>query len=179
MVMNNTAKYKFLTYLFLLLSIFVVLLFSKDFYLNILENNKQRDILTQKLAEKTSEYNKLANIKSDIETWKVKDINFDKFLSKFSEDELVQYFYSYVTLNPTKLRIESISFDEWLLNEFWFKEWKIELNATFSTEKDMIDTISYLINSEKYNLYVHEFNYPYGTTTGQFSATIPLKVLYK
>jgi hypothetical protein len=66
--MNNTAKYKFLTYLFLLLSVFVVFLFSKDFYLNILENNKQKEVLTQKFEEKKVEYEKISNIKTNIDT---------------------------------------------------------------------------------------------------------------
>jgi hypothetical protein len=47
-----------------------------------------------------------------------------------------------------------------MLNEFGLKEAKVELNTTFNSEKDMIDMINFLINSEKYNLYIHEFNYP-------------------
>ncbi len=177
--MNNTAKYKFLTYLFLLLSIFVVFLFSKDFYLNILENNKQKEVLAQKLEEKKSEYEKISTIKTNIDTWKVENIDFDKFLSTFSEDELTDYFYTYANSNKTKLKIESISLTDWMLNEFGLKEAKVELNTTFNSEKDMIDMINFLINSQKYNLYIHEFNYPLWSTNWQFSVTIPLKVLYK
>lgn len=179
MFMNNNSKYKFLTYLFLLLSIFVIFLFSKNIYMQMTQNIKQKDALVQQLQEKNEQYQKVSKIKSDIDSGQIKDIDFDKFLSNFSEDELIEYFYAYANNNPTKIQIQSIWLSDWVYNEFWFKEAKVDINAVFSTEKDMLDMITFLQNSEKYNLFIHEFTYPFWNAATPFSVNIPLKVLYK
>ncbi len=177
--MNNNAKYKFLTYLFLLLTVFVVFLFSKNLYTQITENTKQKQALTQQLEEKNAQYQEISKIKSDIDSWAVQDIDFDKFLSNFSEDELVEYFYSYANNNPSKVQIQTIGLSQWAYNEFGFMEAKIDLWVTFSSEKDMLDMITFLQNSQKYNFFIHELNYSLGNTLSPISVNIPLKVLYK
>lgn len=177
--MNNKSKYTFLTYLFLLLTIFVAFLLTKDMYFEVLENSKQKELLQEKLTAKNEELQKISKIKTDIDSWKINNKQLNKFLSKFSEDELTDYFYNYANLNKTKVKIESISLTEWKLNEFWFTESKIDLTATFWQEQDMLDMINFLLTSDKYNLFIHEFSYPFGHTEGAFKVSIPLKVLYK
>lgn len=39
--------------------------------------------------------------------------------------------------------------------------------------------ITFLQNSQKYNLFIHEFNYSLGENISPISVNIPLKVLYK
>lgn len=177
--MNNKSKNTFLTYFFLLLSVFVLVLFTKNFYQNVLETSKQKEVLAQTLSEKSSELDKLSKIKSDIDSGNVKDINFDKFLVKFSEDELVEYFYNYAKTNPGKAEINSISLKEWKLNEYWFNEAGVDLSVNFLSEQEMIKMLNFLLNSEKYNLYIHDFTYPLWKTDKPFRVNIPLKVLYK
>jgi len=65
--MNNNSKYKFLSYLFLLLTVFVIFLFTKSIYSEIVQNNKQKQSLTESLEKKQEEYNKIAEIKSNID----------------------------------------------------------------------------------------------------------------
>jgi hypothetical protein len=72
------------------------------------QNIKQKDALVQQLQEKNEQYQKVSKIKSDIDSGQIKDIDFDKFLSNFSEDELIEYFYAYANNNPTKIQIQSI-----------------------------------------------------------------------
>lgn len=177
--MNSPVKYKFLSYFFLLLSVFVIFLFTKNIYSEVSQNKQEKQSILQKVEQKKSEYQALSKIQSDITAGKIKDINFDKYLVEFSEDELLNYFYSYANQNPTKIRIQSLSLQEWVLNEFGFKEGNIELNALFTTEKDMLDTMNVFLNSEKYNLYIHSFNYDFGNISGPFSVSLPLKILYK
>lgn len=178
--MNSKTKYSLLTYLFLLLTIFVVFIFSKDFYTQMIDNNEQLRLLNDSLNKKSEEYNQLSKIKSQIEAWTLKDVNFNKFLVKFSEDELLEYFYSYASNHLSSVKIEWLSLSQAKKNEFWFSESTINMVATFSTEQDMIDMINFLLKSEKYNLYIHDFTYPYGQQiVSPIKVTIPLKVLYK
>lgn len=178
--MNNKTKYSLLTYLFLLLTVFLIFTFTRNFYTEIVQNNDQVKILENKLKLQNWEYDEISKIKSQIDAWNVKDINFNKFLVNFSEDELINYFYSYASNHINNLKIDSLSLSDWKLNEFWFNEAKVTLTATFNTEQDMIDMINFLLRSEKYNLYIHEFTYPFWTNVaGPLKVTIPLKVLYK
>lgn len=178
--MDNNAKYKFLTYLFLLLSVFVLFLFSKNIYSEILQNNKEKQVLLQKIEEKNQEYASVAKIKSDIDAGNIENADFEKFLSDFSEDEVVEYFYAHANTNKTKWSIESLSLSEGSFNEFGIKEARIDINAVFATEKDLMDVISALIlNSPKYNLYIHQLNYPMGSVSGPISVSLPIKLLYK
>lgn len=178
--MNNKTKYSLLTYLFLLITVFIVFTFTKSFYTEIVQNKDQVKLLEDNLKVKNEEYDKISKIKSQIDAWNIKNINFNKFLVDFREDELIDYFYSYANNNVNNLKIESLSLSQWKLNEFWFNEAKVNLIATFTSEQDMIDMINFLLRSEKYNLYIHEFSYPFWSEFKEpLKVTIPLKVLYK
>lgn len=177
---TNNWKYKLLSYLFLLLTLFIIFLFTKNIYSQINQNSSSKQSLLKTLDEKNKEYNKIATISSDINSWKFSEINFDKFLINFWEDELVDYFYDYANKNPNKLTIESLNLTKWTPNEFWFNEANITLNATFQSEREMLEVIDQLIiNSKKYNFYVLNLSYPLATLNWSFSMTIPIKVLYK
>lgn len=178
--MNNKTKHSLLTYLFLLLTIFIIFIFTKNFYTNIVENKDKIKSLNDQIKIKSDEYNKIAKIKSEIESWTIKNINFDKFLINFSEDELLDYFYTYANNHANNLKIESLNLSKWKLNEFWFNEATINLQVTFNSEQDMIDMINFLLRSEKYNLYIHDFTYPlWSDLTSPLKVKIPLKILYK
>jgi len=176
--MNNKARNTFLNYFFLLLSFFVIILFTKDFYTNFLEISSQKELLSQTLVKKNKELEEISKIKSNIDNWNVWDINFDKFLIDFREDEIIKYFYDYANANKSVV-IENISLDKWNKNDYGFTEWKIELVVSFATQADMIKMLNFLLNSEKYNLYIHDFSYPFWNASWPFKVNIPLKVLYK
>lgn len=177
--MNSKSKYTILTYLFLLLTIFTLFIFTKNFYYDFKVNRENIKSLTQELAQKNEEYQKLSDIKLAIDSGKSDIKNFDKFLINFDEDEITNYFYEYANNNIWDLKIDSISLSQGKLNEFWFMESQIDIIASFAWEEDMINMLNFVLTSEKYNFYIHEFNYPLWNIKWPFSVTIPLKVLYK
>lgn len=177
---TNNSKYKLFSYLFILLTLFILFLFTKNIYFDISSNKAMKEEITKNLEEKNKEYEKISKIKSDIDAWKFNDLNLDKFLINFDEDDLIDYFYWYANKNPSKIKINSISFSKWEPNEFWFLEWQIDLNASFENEKDMLEIIdSLIINSSKYNFYVLNFSYPMWNISWTINQSIPIKVLYK
>lgn len=177
--MENKSKYSVLTYLFLFLTIFVLIIFTKNAYYNVKENTEGLKTLKENVAQKQAEYEKLTKIKKDIDAWKTDIKDFSKYLINFSEEELTSYFYDYANNNPWKLKVESISLTPGKLNEFWFKEWSIDLSVSFATETDMTNMLNFLLESEKYNFFIHEFTFPLNKTTWVLKVNIPLKVLYK
>lgn len=178
--MNNKTQYSIITYLLILLTLFILFFFTKDYCYDLIDNNNQKQLLEETIKNKNKEYSIISEIKSKIDSWNLKDINFDKFLIKFNENELIDYFYSYVSNNKDWVSIDSISLWEWKLNEFWFKQGDIKLVATFTNEQNMIDMINFLLRSEKYNLYIHDFTYPFWISSDKpLQVSIPIKILYK
>lgn len=178
--MTEKSKYSLYNYLLLLGTILMLFVFTKDFYFEYVETKAQSQTLQQTITQKNEEYDKLTKIKSEINSPKNKDLNLKKFLIKFSEDELLDYFYSYSNDNFAKVKIDSLNFSQGNLNEFGLTQGQIDLVATFTSEADMMEMIDVLLKSEKYNLYIHDFSYQFGSDfTGPIKVSIPLKVLYK
>lgn len=176
---ENKTKYNLISYILILVTIFLVLLFTKDLIITSKENQARVSELNNTLEQKNKELQEVNLLKDDIKSWKKDKKELDKYLIKFDENELVDYFYNYANLNPSKVKINSVNITKWTLNEFGFHEWKVDLKVIFSDENAMLDMLNYLNNSEKYKLFVHEFTYPMSTTTQAFSVTLPIKVLYK
>lgn len=178
--MNNKTKYTFLSYLFVLLTLFIVFISTKDLVINVLSTSSQLQQLELAIKEKSKEYDALLQLKNDLYKWQNEFSNFSKFLINFSEDELLDYFYTYAHNHVGTMKIESLHVSEWKINEFWLMQWDIKLQAVFQKEQDMIDLLNFLLRSEKFNLYIHEFTYPYGSITKEpIAVTIPIKILYK
>jgi cell division protein FtsL len=66
--MNNKSKYNVLTYLFLLLTVFILFLFTKNIYYTVKENSNIVSSLEEKITQKQEEYDKLSKIKIAIES---------------------------------------------------------------------------------------------------------------
>jgi cell division protein FtsL len=66
--MNNKSKYNVLTYLFLLLTVFILFLFTKNIYYTVKENSNIVSSLEEKITQKQEEYDKLSKIKLAIES---------------------------------------------------------------------------------------------------------------
>lgn len=175
---QNNMKNAFISYFLILLSIFIILIFTKDLIYTIKESHQELSSLETQIKSKNQELEYLSKINSDIKTWKNDIKDFNKFLVNFNENEILEYIYWYWNANPWKVQIESITLTEWKLNDYWFKEWKIEVVATFLNEQYMLNMLNFFINSDKYNLYIHDFSYPY-SQAGAMRVTIPLKILYK
>lgn len=179
MTTQNNSKYTFLTYLFVLLALFVIFLFTKNVYLSLGETKEQLHALDGKIEAQNQVYNNLQDISQKLNSGEVDKKYYDKFLSPFSEDELLSYFYGYANPRQGKVMISSITFTPGKNNEVGFMEAGVDIEATFGSEKDLMDMVNFLLNSTKYNLFIHEFSYPLGDTNGEVSVHIPLKVIYK
>ncbi len=177
--MNTTTRNTLLTYLFLFLTVFLVLFFTKNIYMQTVENKNTLASVQQDLAQKKAEYESLSQMKQDLDGGKYDEYNLDKYLINFSEDELSSYFYNYAATNLGKVQINNITLDAGKINDFGFMEGTIQLSVVFATELDMLNMFAVLLENDTYNFFIHNFDYPFGEITGPFMVDIPLKVLYK
>lgn len=159
--MTNTSKYKLYTYLFIILSLLVILLFGKPAFQNFSMNSKIKTELTNSHEAKNQEYNDLVKMKEDLgrgNTWE-----YAKYFSDTSEGALVDYFYSSFDSGIGN-QITGISFNEWSINQYGFKEIQVNVSATFRNEEALLGYIqSYIIDSPQYELYLLSLNYSIGT----------------
>lgn len=173
---QDKAKYTILTYLFLIFTIIIVFFVSMNLYDNYNQITYNKDTLEQTLKDKKQQFANLSDIKIKLEKWDQKEM--EKFLINFSEDEFTSYFYDYAKNNELNTVINSINLVEWQKNDFWFKEWTINLNVSFTWDEPMRKMLDYILNSNKYNFYIHSFDYTLWQTWPR-NVSIPIKVLYK
>lgn len=178
--MNNKAKYTFLSYLFIAITIFIVIVISKDLIIQTFSSSEQLKQIKNSIEWKNQEYAQFLTLKNSLDKWESEIPNFSKFLIHFSEDEILEYFYNYANNHISTMAIKNLWLTSWSINEFWFHEANINIQADFQKEQDMIDFLNFVLKSEKYNFYIHDFSYPYGALTqGPLSINIPIKILYK
>ena len=171
---------KFISYLIILLSIFILILFTKNELLNIQENIDLKNTYMSDLDDKKSELVKINNTKKSL-TNSSEDI--EKYDVKIVENEIIDYIYSYIEETNIKNWVVLV---KWLTisnpkdTEIWFKETNIDLKLVVPSEKKLKSIIDFLTWAKsKYNFFIKSFTYPYGKIEWNFSVNIPLKVLYK
>lgn len=140
---------------------------------------EQRDQKQEEIT-KNNEVKKLLESNSDI-TW--------KYLSKVSEDEIVQYIYDYVQKYnqdndnndiTTKVIISDLSITQAVKNDMWFLQSDINLSVDIYNYQSMISLLDFLTSSEsKYKIFIDNFSYPKETEElWSFNINIPLKIYH-
>lgn len=176
---NKKSQQKMIIGAMLLLSIFILIFFTKDMMFTLNDNMSQKDAIEAEIEEQNKVYEEVSKVKSDLDTGKIDNAVYNKYLISFNENEILSYFYTYSQNNAGKMKINSITLDAGKVNEVGFHEGKINLGVTFINEQAMLDTLTFLTNNDKYNFFVHEFTYPVEGMNQPFNVQIPLKVLYK
>lgn len=171
---------KFITYLIILTTLFIVILFTKNQIIMIQENNDLRDSYSIKLKD-TKEKLKAINEKKAM--LNESSENIDKYDLVIKEDELIDYLYWYIEESNRKNGvsiIKSISITEPKDTELGFKETQINLNILVPSEEKLKRILDFLTSPKsKYNFFIDNFTYPYWEIKWNFKVTIPLKILYK
>lgn len=178
--MTLSKNNKFISYLIVLMSLFVIVLFTKDIIFSIQENLDLKENYTLQLESKKVKLTSLNNLKNQLNN-SSEDI--DKYLVNITEDELIDYVYWYIEESNWKewiIKVKSISITDEQDTEYGFKETTFNLNLVMPNEERLIDILDFLTSSNsKYNFFINSFNYPYGDIKEDFTVTIPLKILHK
>ena len=185
--MNN--KNKFISLLFILLSLFVLVFFTQDYYSNFVwlsdELAKKQEIQKQK----SKKLNDLWIIKKDLEKQlkssdSTKKTNITKFIEQLSnnpsEDNLINEIYSSIYQSTTSwdAKILSLSMSKWQKNELGFYEKNINITARFSSKKALLDYVDYLTHKSKFKFYIKNLNISNIKNEEYFNASIPLVLFY-
>lgn len=178
MQMNNQNKLLF--YFLLLLSLFILFSFTKGSYWSILKNMDSLEIKNIEYNEKIKILNELDSVSKNIS----KEQEITKYTNEVKEDELIDYFYNFVSSSRSGSGftvIDSITFDKWSKNEYSFNEWKINMALTVSDEEEMFKMIDFITSeSSKYKFFIDNFSFPNDINRiGSFQVNIPIRMFYK
>ena len=168
---------RFLWYMLLLLSLFIIVLFTKTQIINMQINLDEKALNEILYQEQRDELTKLEDIKNNIDE---KDKNIDKYLINIKEDEVIDYIYTKIKSIDWDIIIKNISISEGKLNEMWFQESQITLNLRIPSETRMFEILDFLFAEDsKYKFFINAFTYPNIESKSSFNITLPLKVFYK
>lgn len=178
MEFNNQNKLLF--YFFILISLFILITFSKGSINSIISNLDE--IETKKIELQSKE--KLSKELDDISKNIANKPELKKYINEVKEDELLDYFYNYVAISRSWswfTVIDSINFDKWSKNEYWFNEWRINLTITVSDEQELFKMLDFIVSKEsKYQFFIDNFSFPNDSNiVWSIQVNIPIKMFYK
>ena len=170
----------FISYLIILASLFVLVLFTRVEYEKLQSNLDIRDSHLASVEEKKEELNRLNKIKASIND---DDKEYVKYVTDIKEDELIDYLYTYIeSLNSEKgiVNIKNINISEPKKNELGFTQTDIAIQIIVSNELTMNQFLDFLTwPNSQYNFFLDSFSYPNDGRKWAFSVNIPLKIFYK
>ena len=177
---------RFTTYLVFLLGLFILLFFTKWAYSDL-----QVKLSEKKAYEATSGDSSISaaeQIQSKLETIEnnLNDENSeerqltDRYRVPFNENDLLQYFYWNVRSDNNNLNIISMNLNSRDENEFWFKEWFIDLEITVNDTDDLMNFLDGILSENaKYSFFIEDFDIPEEEEGIDMDVSVPLKIFYK
>lgn len=183
--MLNLKNNKFFVLLIALFAFFILVFFTKNYYIKMQENILENDTKIEKLESLDAKLDKLNKLKNDLSD-KNKDITKElkKFMWEFSEDELILYVNDYIeqtnkTSREIVLFLENISFSEPTKSELWFKEVDIDLKLKVANKYVLKNLLSYLSSTDNnYSFFITDFTFPI-EKSWPYRINIPLKMYIK
>lgn len=176
----NSKNNKFVSYLTILISLFILVLFTSDKIKQIYQNIDLKETYNISLEDKKTKLNELNTLKNSLTSSKA---DLDKFIVTIKEDEVIDYIYSSIedTNDQTWVSIvKNVTISEPKETELWFNETLININMRVPNEEKLKKIIQlFLSKNSKYNFYITSFSYPYGESQENFSVSLPLKILHK
>lgn len=181
---------QFLSYIVVLLSLFILVLFTKDEIMSVQSHIDEKEQLNAQLSVVRAEQEDLQKIALEVEQedsvtarYSRNEIIDEKEVYLYSEDKIVDYFYNYAdNINSWsgQLLISSINISEEKENDLGFLEMSIEVNAQVSDITVMKAFLDYLIAKDsKYQFFIENYYHPLDGREGNFNMKLPLKVFYR
>ncbi|MCP4523386.1 MAG: hypothetical protein GY828_04140 [Candidatus Gracilibacteria bacterium] len=171
---------KFASYLLILVTLFILLLFTKDQVMKVQANLDQNNELQENLQKERKKQSDLEEIKISLDK---KGSETERYLSSFSEDEIIDYLYSYtesVNVDAQVMTIKNINISEETKGQLGFQEKQLVIDAQVADLETMKAFLDYLVASDaKYRFFVEQYSYHNDGRSGAFNIQVPLKIFFR
>ncbi len=143
-ILNSKKNSKAISYMLIILSFLFLIIVTKSMYYDV---QVSWDSLSQAkidLSKKAEDLDKMNKVKASLTTDNAISKSLEKFNSKVSEQDLIEYFFSYTYKPNAWVSINSMSMDKWSKNEIGFMQANVSLAVTFRDEIAMQNFMSFL-----------------------------------
>lgn len=181
--MNNfESKNIFIANLLIILSLFILIFFSKGFYTDY-KIAKEWRISEEKTLENTERtLSTYKNVEAEINEDKEDELK--KYLVKYSDGETMAFIHR--TADEVKnLKIENLKLEEGVKNKYGFHEGRVYVAFSYENEDELLSFISKLTTSKEFAVYINEISYPLlynqaDTKEAQIKkVNLPMTIYYK
>lgn len=178
----TTKNNKIYSYIIILVSLFILVLFTKDQFTYIQISLDEKSMAETDLAIARARRAELNEIETRLNSG---EINVTQYISEIREDDIIDYIYSQIDRDNLWsmdwiIVVRSLSLQEERVNELGFKELWVTLNLNVPNENRMFRMLDFFVGTNsKYKFFVDSFTYPNQVGLTNFNISIPLKVFYK
>lgn len=177
-------KNNFISYLFILLSLFIVIFFSKDLVANLYSAQQQKTQLLSQQQESRQQWEKFSALKQELESGQAQNnIDLQKYNNDFTQHEFVDFLYGYIESSNSAgslASIKSLRFSEAKNNEIGFHQVDINISLRVSSLATLAQMLDYFISdTHQYKIFIPEFSYPNDGKQEPFIVQVPLQIFYK
>ncbi len=180
----NTPKNSFLSYIIILLALFILVFFTKNIFWTLQQSLDLKDEKNAKVQSNEAELSRLNNIKKDFsDNTSDATVEISKFTKAFDDQAIINHVYDYVEKineNGTAIALKSVNFSKGKVGDLWFNEVNVNVTARFGSEQTLMNMISYFIDPDaNYTFFIDSLSYPAIWKSTSFQTSIPLKLFYK
>lgn len=177
-------KNNFISYLFILLSLFVLIFFSKDIVTDLYSAQQQKAQLSLEQQESRQQWEKFSNLKQELESGQAQNnVDLQKYNQDFSQHEFIGFLYGYIESSNSAgslASIKSLSFSEAKNNEIGFHQVDINISLRVSSLATLAQMLDYFVSDgHQYKIFIPKFSYPNDGKQEPFVVQIPLQIFYK
>lgn len=178
-VLKNKKNSKLVSYMLIALSFLFLIIVTKSMYYDVQVAGDSLSQANTDLSNKKQDLDKMNKLKASFASNQDIAQTINRFNVSLSEQDLIEYFYSYAYKTNAGVSINNMSMEKWSKNEMGFMQSNINLSVTFRDEIAMQAFMSFLTSSSsKYSFILRNFAYPFGENNKDFQVNIPLKLLY-
>lgn len=176
------SKNVFIANLLIILSISVLVFFTRGLYTDLQVSKNQKENAEIELKEKTEELAKLSEIKKNISEADKQELS--RYDAEYSDADVLYFIQDLANNFVSGVTVDSIKVEEGVTNKIGFKEGNAVLSISYNSEENLLDFISKLTTSNDFVVYVDTLNYPMNFNTGETASSInkvnlPLTIYYK
>lgn len=177
---NNT----FVSYIFILLGLFVLLIFARSAFSELQIQQDARESTKAELEKSSQKLESLNAVQKELSA-SGSDVasEIQGMSEKFVEADIVSYLHDYakdVNTGSERIIFQSITFSEPSQSDFGFDKVTVTADVLVSNESTLFSFLDYLVDKEaQYRFYLPSFSYPFNEQSGNLQVSIPLDLYFK
>ena len=172
----------FMSYLFVVLWLFVVTLLVVPSYQNLIIDLEDRSAKNIEYERQETRLQELQEIRSSMQNSENEIVETIALFSKeFIEYQVFEYLHDYMRSVPgNRILIRDITFSWPSESDIWFLRTQVQLSVVVANEEVLFNFMNYLTSADnEYRFFIPSFSYALWEVGGNFVAQLPLTLYHR